>query len=207
MTDRPMRGLRGEHVYLRPLEPEDADLVAGWYADDRFRKLMGDPPMSFARRRQRYEDAVSGDGDSVIRFVICRLDDDRPVGRVDIFDIDRTNGNCAFGIGIGEPSLRGRGLGTDAVNAVVDFAFGELRMERVWLDTDADNLAAQATYRKAGFIEEGRLRHVWFGDGRYVDGVRMAILRGEWQALPRRTSWELVAAAEREAEATAKTEA
>ena len=107
MTDRPMRGLRGEHVYLRPLEPEDADLVAAWYADDRFRKLMGDPPMSLARRRRRYEDAVTGDGDDVFRFIICRLDDDRPVGRTDIFDIDRTNGSCAFGIGIGEPGHRG----------------------------------------------------------------------------------------------------
>ncbi len=199
MTDRPMRGLRGEHVYLRPLEPEDADLVAGWYADGRFRKLMGDPPTSLARRRRRYEDAVTGDGDDVFRFMVCRLDDDRPVGRTDIFDIDRTNGSCAFGIGIGEPGLRGRGLGTDAVNAVVDFAFGELRMERVWLDTDAENLAAQAAYRKAGFTEEGRLRHAWFGDGRYIDGVRMAILREEWLALPRRTSWGLVAEADGEA--------
>ena len=185
MTDRPMRGLRGEHVYLRPLEPEDADLVAGWYADDRFRKLMGDLPTSLARRRRRYEDAVTGDGDDVFRFIVCRLDDDRPVGRTDLFDIDRTNGRCAFGISIGEPGLRGQGLGTDAVDAIVDFAFGELRMERVWLDTDADNLRRPGGYRKAGFAEEGRLRHAWFQDGRYLDGVRMAILRDEWLALPR----------------------
>ena len=55
MTYRPVRGLRGERVYLRPLEPDDADLVSRWYADDRVRKLMGDPPISFARRRQRYQ--------------------------------------------------------------------------------------------------------------------------------------------------------
>ena len=196
MTHRPVRGPRGRHVYLRPLEPDDAELVAGWYADDRFRRLMGDPPMSLARRRRRYEDAVTGDGDDVYRFVICQLDDDVPVGRVDVFDIDRTNGSCAFGIGIGDPAMRGRGLGTDAVAAVVDFAFGELRMERVWLDTDADNLRAQATYRKAGFTVEGRLRHVWFQDGAHLDDIRMAMLRDEWLALPRSKSWELIAKAD-----------
>ena len=37
----------------------------------------------------------------------------------------------------------------------MDFAFGELRMERLWLDTDAHNERAQAVYRKAGFSVEG----------------------------------------------------
>src|SRR5215204_1583888 len=192
MSDRPQRGLRGERVYLRPLEPGDADLVSDWYADDRVRRLMGDLPVSRARRQHRYEAAVTGDADDVFRFLICQLDDDVPVGRTDIFAIDRHNGGCAFGITIGEPGRWGQGLGTDAVNAVVDFCFGELRMERVWLDTDAENLRAQAAYRKAGFSVEGRLRHAWYGDGRYGDEVRMAILRDEWLALGRRRSWELV---------------
>lgn len=195
MSDRPVRGPRGERVYLRPLEPDDADLVSRWYADDRVRKLMGDPPMSFARRRQRYEDAVKEDGDSVYRFVICRLEDDVAVGRTDIFEVDRANGSCAFGIAIGDPGLWGQGLGTDAVAAIVDFAFGELRMERVWLDTDAANARAQAVYVKAGFTVEGRLRHAWFQDGAYLDDIRMAMLRDEWLALPRRRSWELATGA------------
>lgn len=193
MPHRPVRGLRGEHVYLRPLEPDDADLVSGWYADDRVRKLMGERPMSFARRRQRYEEALKEDGDSVYRFVICRLDDDVAVGRSDVFEIDRANGSCAFGIAIGEPAMWGQGLGTDAVHAIVDFCFGELRMERVWLDTDASNERAQAVYRKAGFTVEGRLRHAWFEDGEYLDDIRMAMIREEWLALPRRRSWERVA--------------
>lgn len=197
MTSRPVRGLRGRLVYLRPLEPDDAELVGSWYADDRFRVLMGDPPTSVAQRRRRYEEAVTGDGDSVARFMICRLEDERPIGRTDIFEIDRTNGSCAFGIGIGEAAMRGLGYGTDAVLAIVDYAFGELRMERVWLSTDVDNLRAQATYRKAGFIEEGRLRHAWFQDGRFIDEVRMAILREEWLALERPRSWELLAEADR----------
>jgi diamine N-acetyltransferase len=74
----------------------------------------------------------------------------------------------------------------------MDFAFGELRMERLWLDTDAHNERAQAVYRKVGFSVEGRLRHVWFQDGVHTDDIRMAILRDEWLALPRPKSWELL---------------
>ena len=195
MTGRLIRGMRGERVYLRPLEPADADLVHRWYEDTRIQTLMGDPPMSLAARRQRYEDAVKAGGSEVFRFVICLLDDDRAVGRTDVFEIDRQNGSCAFGITIGLPELWGQGLGTDAINAVVDFAFGQLRLERVWLDTDDHNARAQAAYRKAGFTEEGRFRHAFYQDGRWSDDIRMAILREEWEALPRLKSWELAARA------------
>jgi RimJ/RimL family protein N-acetyltransferase len=195
MRDRPVRGLRGEQVYLRSLEPGDAEVVHRWFEDTRVSTLMGDPPMSLAARRARYEDAVKSDGRDVFRFVICRLDDDRPVGRTDVFEIDRQNGSCAFGITIGDPDLWGKGLGTDAVNAIVDFAFGQLRMERVWLDTDDHNARAQAVYRKAGFVEEGRFRRAFYQDGRWSDDIRMAMLREEWVALPRPRSWDLAAAA------------
>lgn len=194
MPNHLVRGLRAERVYLRPLEPDDADLVHRWYEDERVRLLMGDPPISLARRRQRYADSV-GEADGVFRFLICLLADDSPVGRTDIFDLDPRNGSAAFGITIGNPEDWGQGLGTDALSAITDFAFGELRLERLWLDTDAENLRAQAAYRKAGFVQEGRLRHSWFGEGRYGDEIRMSMLREEWLALPRRRTWDLVAEA------------
>jgi RimJ/RimL family protein N-acetyltransferase len=194
MSDhRPLRGLRGERVYLRPLEPEDAETVHRWYEDTRVQTLMGDPPRSLAFRRQRYDAAAKEDGADVFRFMICRLDDDRPVGRVDLFEIDRQNGSAAFGITIGDPADWGQGMGSDAINALVDFAFGQLRLERVWLDTSHDNTRAQTTYERCGFVREGVLRHSWFQDGEWLDDIRMALLREEWLALPRKRSWDLVA--------------
>jgi RimJ/RimL family protein N-acetyltransferase len=196
MPNRPIHGLRGELVYLRPLEPEDADVVHRWFEDTRVQTLMGDPPVSLASRRQRYAEAAKTDGPDLFRFVICLLDDDRPIGRVDLFELDRRNGSAAFGITIGEPELWGRGFGTDAVNALVDFAFGQLRLERVWLDTDEHNARAQAAYVKAGFTQEGRFRRAWYQNGRWSDDIRMALLRQEWAALGRLKSWELAEKAE-----------
>jgi RimJ/RimL family protein N-acetyltransferase len=158
---------------------------------------MGELPRSLARRRQRIEEA--GEGDDYFAFVICLLDDDRPIGRLDLFAIDRRNGSAAFGLAVGDRSLWGRGYGTDAVNAVVDFAFGQLRLERVWLDTDAANVRAHRVYEKAGFTVEGRFRRAFYQDGEYLDDIRMAMLRSEWTALTRRKSWDLVREAARSA--------
>jgi RimJ/RimL family protein N-acetyltransferase len=197
--ERPIRGPRGRVVYLRPLEPSDADLVNRWYEDVRVGDLMGDLPVSMAARRQRYADGTTKPDDDAFRFAICLLETDEMVGRTDLFDLDRLNGACTFGITIGDPARWGQGLGTDAVNALVDFAFGELRVERVQLDTERGNVRAQAAYRKAGFVEEGVFRHAWWQHGRWLDDVRMALLRDDWLALDRPRSWDLVEEAAAEA--------
>lgn len=191
--DRPVRGVRGTLVYLRPLEPDDAPVVHRWYEDARIATLMGDLPCTLARRRQRYETDIADQGTESFQFLICRLEDDQPVGRTDLFQIDRRHGSAALGITIGDPVMWSKGYGTDAVNALVDFAFGQLRLERVWLDTDAHNARAQAVYTKAGFVREGVLRHTFYQDGRWSDDVRMAMIHEEWTALPRPRSWELAA--------------
>jgi RimJ/RimL family protein N-acetyltransferase len=192
---RPSRrhAIRGALVYLRPTEPEDADLVGEWYEDAELARLMGELPESRAARRARYQRQLTEHDRSTadfFSFVICLLDDDRPVGRTDLFEIDRVNGSAVFGIGIGERALWGAGHGSDAVNALVDFAFGELRLERVWLGTDAGNERAQRAYAKCGFTIEARLRHSYVERGRFIDEIRMALLREEWLALPRKRSWE-----------------
>lgn len=190
MTPFERQGIRGEHVFLRPFEPEDLEALHDWAQDGEYRRLLGDPPRSLAERRRRYEAHLAEQGETLFMFAICRLSDGLMVGRIDLFEIDRLNGSAGFGIGIGLGESRGRGYGRDAVNALVDFAFGELRLERVWLGTDEQNLRAQATYRAAGFVEEARRRNAFLDRGRFISEVRMSLLRAEWEALPRRKSWQ-----------------
>lgn len=193
MTDHRRQGIRGGRVFLRPLEPEDLETTHGWYQDGEFRRIMGEPPRSLAQRRRRYDEQLGGHGDTFFSFAVCRLDDGRMVGRMDLFHIDRVNGSAAFGIGIGVPEDRGQGYGPDAVNALVDFCFGELRLERVWLVTDEDNLHAQATYRRCGFALEARRRRAYVDRGRMRDEIRMSLLRSDWERQDRKRSWDWLA--------------
>jgi RimJ/RimL family protein N-acetyltransferase len=182
--------VRGERVYLRAIEPADAELVHRWYEHADTARLMGEWPRSLARRRKDAESAANEAGRDWFVFIICLVEDDRPIGRADVFAIDRHNGSAGFGLAIGEHEVRGAGLGTDAVNAIVDFCFGQLRLERVWLVTDSVNLRAQHVYEKAGFVHEGRLRRAFYQDGVFQDDIRMAMLRSEWEERPRKRSWE-----------------
>ena len=184
--------IRGQQVYLRPAEREDLPHFVRWLNDgETSRDLAIRSPLSLALEESWFERLLQDHGRSRYHFVICLRADGRAIGAISLEDVDRENGNAAFGIVIGEPDDWGKGYGTEATRAICDFAFGELRLERVYLDVYASNPAGRRVYEKAGFVHEGTQRHTHFARGTFHDVHRMAILRDEWLAQERPRSWEL----------------
>ena len=69
---------------------------------------------------------------------------------------------------------------TEALSALLDYTFGELRFNRVEAQHETDNGASGAVMRKCGMIKEGTLRQRLYNKGRYVDVDLYAVLRGEY---------------------------
>ncbi|MGX1262347.1 RimJ/RimL family protein N-acetyltransferase [Rossellomorea marisflavi] len=87
----------------------------------------------------------------------------------------RMRHNGSFGIGI-LPDYRNRGLGTQMLHHLIGWAREQGDIEKICLGVFAINERAIASYRKAGFVEEGReIRQYKFDDGRYVDNVLMGL--------------------------------
>jgi len=171
-------------VYLRPAERDDVPMFVGWFNDySMSRTLAIRAPMSQAMEEQWFERAVADQGKTGYHFVACLLVDDRPIGTIGLFDLDLTNGSAGLGISIGAATDRGRGHGSDMIRALLGFSFGNLRLERVWLEVYDFNPGARRVYARAGFVDEGVSRHAIFRQGAYRDVHRMAILRDEWAAL------------------------
>ena len=176
-------------VYLRPFEAADAELYRRWRADANPMSLAGwheRAPLSLAQVEKRIARLSEEQGKELVTFLICLAADDRPIGEVMLTDLDRRNGSAQLGIFIGEAGEWGKGYGTDAVNAIVDFGFAQLRLERIWLNVWTENPRARRAYEKAGFVHEGTLRHDRYEHGEFTSGDLMSITRSEWEALPRR---------------------
>ena len=183
--------IRGERVYLRAAERTDIPLFVRWLNDSETSSFLSlRAPMSEAMEEQWFTRMLESQGKDTYHFVMCRLDDDRPIGTVGLFRVDTVNGSAGIGISIGGTELWGLGLGTDAMNALLDFGFGQLRLERMWLEVYEYNGRARRSYEKSGFVLEGTERHAIFKRGRYHDVHLMSILRDEWAALSRKRMWE-----------------
>jgi RimJ/RimL family protein N-acetyltransferase len=169
--------LRGELVELATMEPADIDCLFALSGDLAVRLLVeSDPPKPMPRARfQSMYDEDNQREKWPVQFAI-RVDG-RAVGTCALFEISDVHGTAQLGISVDDATMHGKGYGTDAVRTLVGYGFRVLNLRRVWLRVDADNAPAIASYRKAGFVEEGRLREHTWRDGAYRDGLVMAVLR------------------------------
>jgi RimJ/RimL family protein N-acetyltransferase len=176
----------GKLVRLAAIEPEKAaPLFSRWSRDAEFDRLLdSNAPrlISAATIKTWIEEEQEKDANEVAFFMIQTLEDDRPIGFIDLGYRAWNQGNAWVGIGIGERDSWGKGYGTDAMRLILRYAFDELNLHRVSLGVFEFNPRAQRSYEKAGFKVEGRERGAIHRDGKRWDVILMGILRSEWEA-------------------------
>lgn len=74
-------------------------------------------------------------------------------------------------------SFWGRGIMSEAVVALSEWAFTELRVVRLHAGVYARNPASARVLEKAGYEFEGRMRARYFRDGEFIDGLLYAKVR------------------------------
>lgn len=186
----PVPMLRGSRVWLRPLERRDLEAYRRGCNDGETGYLAGYPwPLNELSVQTWFERVSQAHGKEGFWFTICRLGEDEFLGTSWLKNLDLVNASAEFAIFIADKSLWGKGYGTEVLEIVVDFGFGNLPLERVYLEVDSENERAMASYRKAGFVVEGIMRHAERRRGAFRDRVLMSLLRAEWEKLERRRSW------------------
>ena len=74
----------------------------------------------------------------------------------------------------------GQGIMTEALQAVIAYAFDSLHLNRVEAIHEPENPASGAVMRKCGMQYEGHLRQKLYNKGRYVDVHMYAILKSDY---------------------------
>lgn len=108
------------------------------------------------------------------------------IGGVTLSDIRyHSSWSATIGYWIGERFLR-HGYGLAAVGAVLDHAFGELRLNRIEAACQPGNVASRALLAKAGFREEGFARDYLFINGAWRDHLLFARTARDYCGAPSR---------------------
>ncbi len=107
--------------------------------------------------------------DCVIEF------DGIPVGLIGLLMIDKINQKAEFYITIGDTGFKRKGIAQRATKLLLQYAFGELGLNKVYLNVDGDNTAACMLYEKVGFSCEGVFVQELNRRGCLIDRKRYAI--------------------------------
>ena len=168
----------GKKTRLRAIEREDIPMFVRWLNDPEVRHYLElYSPMSRAEEEEWFEAQFKNDSSSI--FCI-ETEDGVTIGNIGLHDLDWKNRSAMLGIVIAEKEYWGRGYGSDAVTALLRFAFGELNLHRIYLSVFDFNERAIRCYEKCGLRHEGRARESLFRDAGYHDALHMAILRREF---------------------------
>ena len=157
--------LKGKHVYLRALEPEDLDFVYDIENDTSLWELSEtQTPYSRYLISQYLENAHLDIFEAKqLRLVIC-VTEDNAIGLIDVFDYNIKNKRAGIGIIIKNESDRFKGYGKEALDLLVNYCFKTLHLHQVYSNIAESNLASLKLFENNGFKKIG-LKKDWSFDG------------------------------------------
>ncbi len=144
--------LKGEQIYLRTIEPADADIILKWENNsDNWRVSNTLIPFS----RKLIQDYVNSAQDiysiKQLRFIICLLENEKEIGAIDLFDFDPYHHKVGLGILIAELEDRRNGYAKEAVLLIKEYCFNHLNLHQVYCNVLSKNKASIDLFEKSGF--------------------------------------------------------
>jgi diamine N-acetyltransferase len=157
--------LKGKHIYLRALEPEDFDVVYDIENDTSLWELSDtQTPYSRFLIKQYLENAQQDIFEAKqLRLAICDKND-KTIGLIDVFDFDIKNKRAGIGILIKSESDRYKGYGKEALELLVNYCFTTLHLHQVYANISESNLPSLKLFEGNGFRKIG-LKKDWSFDG------------------------------------------
>ncbi|MHA6761857.1 GNAT family N-acetyltransferase [Streptacidiphilus sp. PAMC 29251] len=123
--------------------------------------------------------ALSEPSDNAACFSVVTLDTDELAGEAVLWGIDTHNRTAHLGLSL-RPGFRNRGFGADVVSVLCDYGFTIRGLQRLQIETLADNIAMKHAALRNGFTLEGTLRRAAWVNGAFADEVVFGVLATEW---------------------------
>lgn len=183
LSQRPII-IEGDQVALGPLVEEDLEQFWFWVNDKEVTQYLSDNLFLnvFTRTmEEKWLKKVLEGTDLTLTFAILIKPEYKLIGVISLDRIDWRDRNAMLGVFIGDKSLWGRGLGSEAIILLLDYAFNILGLLKVSLHVLEYNKRAIRAYKKVGFSESGRLKKHKYRGGRFWDVIIMEIFAEEFK--------------------------
>ena len=178
-----IRELRTENLILRKVCREDAPLYFERFGsrENVTRYMLFMPHESMADSVGTIENVLRRyETGRCYRWAIALAEDNSIIGIIELLKFDEEAGTCSFAYMIGD-DFWGRGFGTQALQAALDFAFSEMDLAYVEADHMEANPASGAVMRKAGMTYVRTDEEKYVKNGQSYDAPVYRITAQQWK--------------------------
>ncbi len=173
--------LTTKRLLLRQIEPGDAEAIFATFSDEEVMEFYGQMPHQsvddsheLIRQQQAWYARHEG-----IRWGITLKGEDRVIGSCGFYLFDEDSHHAETGYELNRAFWR-QGIMTEAMSAILTYAFSELGLHRIEAVVDDVNERSKELLRKLGFTLEGTLRQRFYFRDRYWDENYFGLLKDEW---------------------------
>jgi RimJ/RimL family protein N-acetyltransferase len=174
--------LRGSKVGLRARHEEDIPILQAELYDDVVSSSRAEArpwrPVTPGSKDPRL--VVDDKEPGHVPFSVVELEGGALVGTATLWGIDNHHRSAHLGMGL-RPSFRGKGYGTDVVAVLCYYGFVVRGLQRLQIETLADNTAMLRAAERNGFVREGVLRSSAWVLGEFLDEVLLGLLVQDWK--------------------------
>lgn len=80
-------------------------------------------------------------------------------------------------------TVKGKGYGREALNALIKYTFEVLNFNKFWLDVYPDNFVGIKLYESVGFHRDGVLRQNYKSERGFLDQIVYSMLKNEYKGI------------------------
>ena len=164
----------GNRIFLRILRQSDATKeYCGWLNDSRVNLYLATKRATIAGLKKYIRE--KNKSSNALLFGIFFRENQKHIGNIKLEPIDFKESKTTVGIMIGDKNYWGKGLATEAIKLLTDFAFRKLKLGEVNLGVISEHKSAIKAYKKAGLkIDKVEKKSVRYGNKVY-DKLTMSI--------------------------------
>lgn len=166
-----MLTLKGESIYLRALEPNDLDFLYAVENNESIWEVSNtQTPYSRFLIKQYLKNAQQDIYEAKqLRLAICKDQHFPAIGLIDLFDFDPKNNRAGVGIMIQNQQDRNLGIGSEALELLIRYAFRKLNLHQLYANIDPENQPSLSLFTTFGFEKIGTKKQWNLIEGKYKD--------------------------------------
>lgn len=173
-----MNTLIGNLVKLRALEPEDLSFLFQIENNESFWEVSHtQTPFSKFILYQYIENAhLDIHETKQLRLVIVEKTTEKNLGMIDLFDYNPQHKRAGIGVLI-HPAYQQKGLASDALKCLINYAFIHLQLHQLYANITQDNAKSIRLFSSHNFKKVGIKRDWIFSNNKYKDEILFQLIK------------------------------
>ena len=169
--------LKGEHIKLRALEPEDLEFLYQIENNESFWEVSHtQTPFSKYVLKQYLENAHLDIYEvKQLRLLIEETKSNNQIGMIDLFDFNPTHKRAGIGILI-HPDFEKKGYATEALSLLINYSFSHLNLHQLFANITSDNTKSIALFNKFNFEKVGVKKDWILSERKFKDEILLQLI-------------------------------